>query len=404
MNILVVTDAYPPEIRSSSLLMAELATELVAMGHKVHVLTSWPKYNLEESDRARTFAPSSLEAGVRVIRVRTLPHHNVGFALRGLAQLSMPWLFLRALRARVREPIGAVVVYSPPLPLALVGEAVRRRGARYVLNVQDLFPQNAIDLGILRNPALIAFFRWMEHRAYAQADIVTAHSAANRNLIVDRYPHFDSKVRVLPNWIGAGAPPKSDPRDFRGQWGLEGRFVALFAGVIGPSQSLDMLLTAAAATRHIPDLVYLIVGDGAEKPRLVERAAAEGLANIMFKPFVSAEDYPALVKAADLGLVCLSALNTTPVVPGKILGYMAGGKPIAAFLNAQSEGHDVIRQAGCGYSCVSDRPDEIVAILSRLYRERASLADLGAAGSAYAQAHFSRQGLIHRLESWLASD
>jgi glycosyltransferase involved in cell wall biosynthesis len=403
MNIVIVTDAYPPEVRSSSHLMVELAEGLSALGHSVHVLTGWPRYNLEDSARRRTFEASMMEDGVHVVRVRTLPHHNVGYVMRGLAQISMPFAFLGVLNKFIRQPVDAVVVYTPPLPLAFVGEALRRRGARYLLNVQDLFPQNAIDLGVLRNPVLVAFYRWMEKRAYSKADIVTAHSEANRVMMLATDPELGQKLRVLHNWVDT-APYAACPAragDFRKEWGLEGQFLALFAGVMGPSQALDVVLDTASATRDLKDLTYLIVGDGMEKPRLVERARGEQLDNVVFKPFVSREDYPLLVDTVDVGLVCLSSLNTTPVVPGKILGYMAGAKPIAAFLNVQSDGHGIIRDAGCGYSCASNDPAAPAAIMRSLYNDRSACTTMGSAGEAYVSTHFAKDVIIRTMSEWL---
>jgi colanic acid biosynthesis glycosyl transferase WcaI len=402
MNLLVVSDAYPPEIRSSSHLMVELAEGLRDSGHTVHVLTCWPAYNLDDAAKAMTFQPSMMEDGVHVVRVRTLPHHKVGFLMRGVAQLLLPIQFLFAMLRHVRGPIDGVIVYSPPLPLSLVGGMVKLfKGSRYILNIQDVFPQNAIDLGILTQPALVSFFRWMERRAYARADIVTAHSEGNRRQLAAAHPRSAGKFRVLHNWVEASAFDKASVRSFRREWGLEGRYVALFAGVMGPSQDLDRVLDAAARLRDLEDLVFLFVGNGMEKDRLEQRARDEGLDNVQFRPFVSREDYPGLVADTDLGLVCLSNQNRTPVVPGKILGYMAGGKPVAAFLNAESDGHAIIRDAACGASCVSDDPAAVEAILRGLYAQRAQAKAVGQAGASYVKAHFSKNAVVSELLDWL---
>ncbi len=175
MNILLVTDSYPPEIRSASHLMLELAQELNSRGHQVTVITTWPEYNLDRDEDKKSFNEIEIEEGITVIRVKTLPHHNVNYIVRGLSQLIMPLQFLLKLWRHKIKP-EAVVVYSPPLPLALVGSWLQRKGVRYLLNVQDLFPQNAIDLGILTSPMQIKFFKALERFAYRTADIVTVHS------------------------------------------------------------------------------------------------------------------------------------------------------------------------------------------------------------------------------------
>lgn len=400
MRLLLVTDAYPPEIRSSSHLMVELAEELHRRGHEVHVVTSWPRYNLDAAAQAKHFEPSTMENGIHVMRVKTPAHHNVAYTRRGLAQMQMPLYFLSALRRYMPKLPDCAIVYTPPLPLALVGERLKARGARFVLNVQDIFPQNAIDLGVMKNPAPIAFFHWMERRAYRKADAVTVHSEGNRDFVLSENPAIARKLSVLHNWIDVEAHETGvATRDFRAEWNLKDKFILLFAGVTGPSQALHLILDAAAKLRDLPDLTFLIVGDGTEKEKLESRARAEGLDNVVFKPFVPREVYPDLVTASDVGLVCLSSMNKTPVVPGKILGYMAGGKPIAAFLNKESDGHVIIKDAQCGYSCPSDYPDEIEAILRRLYAERAQAPAMGARGAAYVTEHFSKNVLVSQIEA-----
>ena len=145
--------------------MLELAEELSLREHKITVITSWPKYNLAKSSKQDIFSEKKIENGKTILRIKTLPHHNVNYLLRGIAQLLMPLLFFLKLRKYKIRP-DVVLIYSPPLPLALVGSLLRINKVRFVLNVQDLFPQNAIDLGILTNPLLIQFFSYLEGFAY----------------------------------------------------------------------------------------------------------------------------------------------------------------------------------------------------------------------------------------------
>ena len=112
MKILLITDSYPPEIRSASHLMLELAEELYSRGHHVTVMTTWPEYNLDQDSTPRQFSELEDEHGIQVLRIKTLPHHNVNYLLRGLAQLLMPVQFWWKLR-RYHLKLDAVVVYSP---------------------------------------------------------------------------------------------------------------------------------------------------------------------------------------------------------------------------------------------------------------------------------------------------
>lgn len=167
--------------------------------------------------------------------------------------------------------------------------------------------------------------------------------------------------------------------------------------MIGPSQNLDILITAAENVQHFSDLCFLIVGDGSEKKKLQEMVVKKNLKNVIFKPFISREDYGSLLKSCDIGLVSLSAKNKTPVVPGKILGYMAAGLPVVAFLNKESDGHSIIREAACGYSVESDDVSKIIAVISKAYEHKEQCAALGAAGLNYVKSHFSKQACVDEM-------
>ena len=404
MNILLVTDSYPPEIRSASHLMLELAQELHHRGHRVTVITSWPEYNLDQANAPDTFDEIEVENGITVIRVRTLPHHNVNYIVRGISQLIMPVQFLMKLwRHRIRP--DAAIVYSPPLPLALVGSWLARKGVRNILNVQDLFPQNAIDLGILKSPIQIRFFQALERYAYRTADIVTVHSEGNRRMVLQQHPDIGARLRILHNWVDVDHHDVDHTAvDFRSKWGITQKHVAVFAGVMGPSQYLDLVLEVASRMLNETDLLFLLVGDGMEKERLQQVAKKRALTNVRFEGFISREVYPDLLAACTIGLVCLSPQNKTPVVPGKILGHMAAGLPVAAFLHAASDGHAMIREAGCGVSANSADVDACVASLTALIHQDNDIKCMGDAGRRYATNHFSKQVCVSQLEAMLKSN
>ncbi len=401
MNILLVTDSYPPEIRSASHLMLELAEELHHRGHRVTVITTWPEYNLDQALAPRTFKEIEVENGITVIRVKTLPHHNVNYIVRGISQLMMPVQFLMKLR-RHRIRADAAIVYSPPLPLALVGSWLARKGVRNILNVQDLFPQNATDLGILTSPTQIRFFQALERYAYRTADIVTVHSEGNRKMVLQQHPDIGTRLRILHNWVDVDHHDVDHAAvDFRKKWGITQKHVAVFAGVMGPSQYLDLVLEIAGRMRNETDLLFLLVGDGKEKERLQQVARERGLHNVRFEGFISREVYPDLLAACTIGLVCLSPQNKTPVVPGKILGHMAAGLPVAAFLHTASDGHAMIREAGCGISANSADVDACVSALTSLIRQDGDINRIGDSGRRYATDHFSKQVCVSQLEAML---
>jgi glycosyltransferase involved in cell wall biosynthesis len=398
MRILLVVSLYRPEISSAAELMRELAEELVSRGHQVTVLTSAPLHRLDETDAARSWPEFREEDGVSVVRARTLALHQVGYLQRGLGVLFGPLQMWRTLRSYVSTDFDAAFIYSPPVTLGFIGYLLKKRGAGVIFNVQDIFPQNAIDLGILRNPVLIALFRWIERFSYKHADIVTAHSKSNLDLLISANGDIARKFRTLHNWIDITNFSVSPRKNYRQLFGLDGKYVAVFAGVLGPSQNVDMLVQLADKVRDLHDFVILVVGDGTEKQRAETLARSLGLGNIVFRPFISQEDYPDLLACVDLGLVCLGTSVKTPVVPGKILGYMVASLPVAAFVNAESDVHHLMLDAKCGASCISDDLSQMEQIVRRMHGNRTESKNMGDNGRKYAVEHFSKDRITDEIE------
>ncbi|MDP3015286.1 MAG: glycosyltransferase family 4 protein [bacterium] len=403
MNILVVADVYPPEVSSAANLMKELAEGLKKRGHNILVATAYPKYYLPKELEGQKFELFSDEAGIKIIRIKTLPLKKVNFIIRGVSQLFLPFLFFFKIKKYIREKLDVVIVYSPPLPLALVGGMIKRYyGAKFILNIQDIFPQNAIDLGVLKGwkhkPAVWLFER-IEKKVYKEADKITFHSEGGRKFLIEKKGVPEEKIVTLHNWIDI-EPFKNLTKDisFRKKYGLESKFIILFGGIMGPAQGLEFVCEVAQKVADLKDLVFLLVGDGSEKPKIEEFINKHSLKNIVIKPFVSKEEYPYLVKDSDVGMVCLNSKNKTSFVPGKILGYMAAGKPIIAFLNKESDGFAVLNEVGCGYAVKSDDLEEAEKITRKIYAEKDRLKEIGENGFKYASENLAVDVILNKLE------
>ncbi|MEJ5227767.1 MULTISPECIES: glycosyltransferase family 4 protein [Thermodesulfovibrio] len=396
--MLLITDSFPPEIRSASHLMLELAEGLRDRGFDVTVATTYPEYNLVDEQRNIKYPDFTEENQIKVIRIKTLPHHKVNFIIRGISQISMPYIFENKIKKYLNKT-DVIIVYSPPLPLAMLGAKLKKNfNAKFLLNVQDIFPQNAIDLGVLKNPLLINFFRKMERKAYIGADWIFVHSEGNLNFLKNNHPDISNKFMVLHNWIDIKQfNGVSRTNKYRNLYHLEDKFILLFAGVMGPSQGLNFVIELAEKVKDLQDVVFLFVGDGMERTKLQDLARAKNLNNVIFKPFVSKEEYPYLVKDCDVGLVSLSSKNKTPVVPGKILGYMAAKLPVLAFLNQDSDGHSIIKNANCGLSCIHGDIQKAEHLVREIYRNKNALITYGENGYDYLVNNFEREVCIQKL-------
>jgi len=400
MNILLITDPYPPEVRAISYMMQELADGLVARGHQVTVVTSWPQRNLSRDEESQHFPECREERGVRVVRVKSPSYFKIGYLARGLIQLNMPRLFLAKIKKYLIGKPDVVVIYSPPLPLGQLGAQIKKTyGAAFVLNVQDIFPQNAIDLGILTNKLLIKFYERMEQDIYRNTDKMTAHTENSTQFLIEHKHVPADKITTVTNWIDTQPYQHAQATGrFRRQYHLEGKFIILFAGIMGPSQNLDFILEVAGQLNDIPELCFLLVGEGSEKSRLQALAKERNLTNVQFEAFISPAEYPCLAKDSYLGLMCLSGKNKTPVIPGKLLGFMAAGLPVVAFLQPESDGHRLIQESRCGYSLDSDNVMAAADLIRKIYREKDTLAPLGQNGFNFVQTHFTKDICIHQLE------
>ena len=405
MEILLITADYFPEIRSVATMCKELAEELTVLGHRVTVLTSWPRYNLPDEMRPESFKIEMEENGVRVLRVKTLPLHKNSYCVRGLAQITLPFLFSRALKKRVGEKIDAVIIYSPPISLARIGAVIKKTHKAYVLlNVQDIFPQNAIDLKILRNRLLIRYFEWVEAYAYRIADALTTCTEGARQFLITHKGINPEKVTTVYNWVDLEPYKIAKPRGLRKYYGLEGKFVLLFAGIMGPSQGLEYIIKVAKQLVNFPDIVFLLLGDGTSRPALEKMANRYGLTNVRFGGFIPSDRYPVLLKEMDVGLITLEKDCKTPTIPGKFFGFAASLLPVLAFLNPESEGHAIIKEAQCGYSMIPDNPEAGAQLVRRMYKSPKTLPILGENGLRYVTKHFSKQQCIDMIEQLITDN
>jgi len=397
MRILLVGPYFPPEGGAASHLYYELGKALLARGHEVSVLTGIPRYHVEGVRRDyRRPVQQEIYQGMEVFRVFNLDVPRNSPILRGVDELVSALAFTLAGACLARFDIA--MVHSPPLPLALATLLVARsRGKPAVMNVHDIFPQCAVDLGVLTNPMLIKAFRGLESFLYRRFDLCLANSEDNRRYVISRGAPPE-KAAALYHWVNT-EEIKPGPEDnyIRRRLRLEKRFIISFAGVMGYSQDLDTVLEAAGLLRDYPEIAFLLVGDGVEKGRLERSVEERGLSNVHFLPMVPKEEYPQVLAASDVGLVTLRSSVQTPVVPSKIMSVMAAGRPVLGSL-PPGEAARLIESSGGGVSVSAGNPPELTRAILRLYQDRNLLKTMGENGRSYAELHYSLEVAAARIE------
>ena len=400
MKIIIHTMYFLPDFGSAPVLMDELARGLVAAGHEVEVVTTLPR--TRSADFRGLLSSTRVEGGAVVKRLWA------NGASHPLARLLAWNIYTVGALANLRTVRRGDVMFlrTPPLQLgvpALFAKALR--GARVVVNVQDIHPDLAIESGLLKNPAGIRFARALEKWVYGLADrIVVISDGFARNLLAKGVPA--AKIEVLPNWVDTDflrPGPKDNPVARR--HGLDRKFVVMYSGTISISsnRALERALEAAALLAGDREILFVLVGEGLKKRELEDKAAALGLANVLFLPFVPYPELPDLLAASDVLLVPLDRAKSDLSVPSKLYTFMAAGRPILGLAAPDSEVASLLRGNDCGLAAPPDDPAAVAAAVRALAREPERRLALGANARGYAVRRSAKDRVLRSYDALLRS-
>jgi glycosyltransferase involved in cell wall biosynthesis len=364
VRIAYVCHYFAPEPAAPAARVHELARAWVKAGHDVSVLTTFPNHPLgriPERYRGRGWATEWLD-GIRVLRCWLYAVPNRGVGRRGLDHLS--FMVTSVLFGLPRlGPQDVVVVSSPTLFSALSAWLIATlRRVPFVLEIRDLWPEAIVDLGLMRPGPTVRALELLAGFLYRQAAtiVVVTEAFAERLAAQGIAP---DRLRVIPN--GADTRLFSTATDgsaTRRALGLEGQFVVAYIGSHGLSHGLGAVLDAAAAR---PDVRVLMVGDGADRARLVAERDRRGLANVVMRPSVAKAEVPGLYAAAD---VCVVPLRDVPLfeafVPSKLFEMLAAGRPIIGAV--RGEARRILERSGGALLVEPERGDQLAAALFRL--------------------------------------
>jgi len=401
VNLLVVCPHFAPDVAPTGEVMTRISTELAARGHHLHVVTAlpWYQHHRIEPGWAGRPARTQITDWGRITRVHPFPTDKRNIPARALAFGG--FTALTGLVSVVSRPRpDAVLAMSPPLTLGLAGWlAARARRVPFVFNIQDVFPDVAIELGVITNPGVIRVASWLERFTYLRADAVTVLSEDLRDNVATKLSRRrPERVRVIPNFVDTEhIQPAARENSYREQFGLTGKTVVMYAGNVGFSQSLDLLLDAADALAHEPDLVFVINGGGAARPDLERRAA--GAPNVRFVDMQPKDRLPEVLAAADIHVVPLRRGLARSSVPSKMYSILAAGRPIVASVDAGTEVASVVERAGAGIAVPPDDAEALTKAIARLVADPDETRRMGAAGRASVERWASPAAIAEQYEA-----
>jgi glycosyltransferase involved in cell wall biosynthesis len=389
MRLILIADTYPPMRTSGAVLMQELALELIRHGHAPTVVVPSPELPLPWR--------IDIVQGVDVLRVRTLQAKDVNKVQRVLAEWLLPYALLRGLR---RSPLAdtrwdGIVWYSPTIFLGPMVKALQRRwGCRGYLILRDLFPDWAVDAGVLRKGLIYRFFKRVERQQYAVADVIGVQTSANEPLVRADSP-AGANIEVLNNWLAAPSVINTSIDLSSGP--LAGRTLFAYTGNMGAAQGMDCLIDLAVRLRARTDAGFLFVGRGSEVPRLRALAAEQALDNVQFIDEVDADQIPGLLAQCHVGLIALDPRHTTHNIPGKLLTYLHAGLPVLARINPGNDLEALINDEGIGHVVAGDHPEELLRLAEALLASQALRSRMGAAGRSLVQRIYSPASAVRQV-------
>jgi colanic acid biosynthesis glycosyl transferase WcaI len=394
MRILLVGLNYAPEVVGIAPYNTELAEHLASRGHQVTVLTSFPYYphwQIDPSYRRRPpFVVESIN-GVRVVRSPfLLPGSRQSAFRRILFDSSLAVTTLMA--SAGLGALDTVICVSPPLQLGVTSWLIARsRRARLILHLQDIVPDAALSMGMMREGKAARLARQLEHFVYFHADEISVISQGFfDNLARKGVPK--AKLILAPNWVDTARFQAVRDSDVRAALGAsDGETLVLHTGNMGAKQGLETVIDSAALLGD-DSVVVTLIGDGNHRRELEARATALGLKNLKFRPLQA--DYSATLAAADVLVLAQRGRVVDSVAPSKLLSYMGSGKPVAAAVNQLSEAGRLVSLAKCGIVVPPEEPAALAAALRELHSRPERCSEFGDSGRRYVTEHFNRSTIL----------
>lgn len=345
MRIALIADTFPPLRTSGAVQLRDLSREFVRQGHELTVML--PTAGLDTPWLLEDFD------GVQVLRLRAPRTKDIDYVRRTLGEFLMPFAMRRNMR---KSPLAihkwhGVVWYAPSIfhgPLA--NTLKKASGCKGYLIIRDIFPEWAVDMGLMGRGLPYHFFNVIARYQYSVADVIGVQTPGNEAYFANWRQGAGRRLEVLQNWL-ADAPAAGCSIEIA-KTSLAGRKVFVYAGNMGVAQGMGILLDLAEKLLHRTDVGFLFVGRGSDAKKLAADAEARGLQNVLFHDEIHPDEIPGLYAQCEVGLVALDPRHKSHNIPGKFLTYMQSGLPVLANINAGNDLADIISYEKVG--CVSE--------------------------------------------------
>ena len=389
-KIAIVADAYPPQTTSAANQIRDLGIELKKNDMDVTVIL--PDHRLSDC------YSRELDCGINVLRLKAKQTKDLGYFRRTLNEILMPFMMMRNFSFSKSPDVNfdGIIWYSPSIFHGFFVKYLKMRNyCKSYLVVRDIFPEWALDLGLMRRGLAFYFFKCVAEYQYRVADTIGIQTAGNF-----KYFQKHKKTEVLQNWLG---PLNSSTFsiDLSGSK-LRNRKIFIYAGNMGIAQNMDLLVQLAATFNENDNLGFLFIGRGSEFDRLKHHAQKHCADNTLFIDEMEAERLPHLFSQCHYGMLCLSPLHNSHNIPGKFISYLRSGLPCLAVINRGNDLGNFITQNKVGVYCDTDDLKHLVDKLNYLLSEKVDYNQLRQNSFDAFELHFSVKKIAAQILSGLS--
>jgi colanic acid biosynthesis glycosyl transferase WcaI len=402
-SILILSLVFPPDSVSTAQIIGDLAEDLTALGNSVTVLTTSPHYNrdLEAESRqpihnylGRILRKSDYH-GVPVYHT-IMPRKGTNLPLRLLSWTGFHVISTIAGMSLVPKP-DVVLAPSPPLTIGLCAMWLARfYGIYYIYNVQEIYPDVAVNLGAISNKWMIRLLLNLERFVYKKARAITVIAPRMRQRLLEKGVP-DERIRVIPNFVDVDdLHPLSKDNAFSRQHHVHEKFLVSYSGNMGPAQGLESFIEAANLLQAEPNIHFMMMGSGILKEKFWQRVVKLALTNLTFLPYQHYSLMAQIYAASDLCLVSQTAGTGSDAVPSKVYRIMAAARPVLACTDLKSDLADLITGADCGVVVQPGSAQSLAEAIQSAYQNRDIGEQMGQAGRNHVVKHYARSVIINR--------
>jgi glycosyltransferase involved in cell wall biosynthesis len=391
-RILVLNQYYRPGLEATANLLAELCEDL-SRDYDVTVVTG-RLHNLPH------LRDEEVLDGVHVVRAWSTAYERSQLHLRAANYLT--YLAASAVRALRSERPDVVLCLTDPPMIGDVGLLVARRFQVPLIVVsEDVFPEIAVAVDRLTNPIVIGLLRRLVGAYLERADRVVAIGETMRRRLEAKGARHD-RLRVIENWVDSERiTPQPRDNAWARQHGLEGSFVVMHSGNVGHAADVQTLVRAATFLRDLPDLCIVVIGFGALREQTVALAERLEVDAVTFLPYQPREALSESISAAQLHYVGLTSGLSGFVVPSRVYGVLAAGRPLLVSADADSETAQLVKRETCGVVVPPGRPELVAAAIRQAYAGELPLEEMGARGRSYVEREADRRVAFRRYRAVL---